>query len=195
MAKVVFTKEDKINIIKTPLILFAICLVAVALLAAMNKVTEGPIAQNEEKAMMQAMQTVLPASDYLSLTVSESEGDCTVSRASAAVDEKGELLGYCISLEKTGYKDTVSVMVAVSSDAKTVLGVDIVSQNETPGLGSKITKDNFLAQFFGTPAPVSANVDTISGATVSSSTVVSIVDTAVGCVQNHQAAWEKEVAK
>ena len=195
MAKVVFTKEDKISIVKTPLILFLICLVAVALLAAMNKITEGPIAQNEEKAAMNAMQTVLPACDYLPLTVDETQDDCTVTRASAALDENHSLLGYCVSLEKTGYKDTISVMVAISPDASTVLGVDIISQNETPGLGSKITKDEFLSQFFGVNIPVESNVDTISGATVSSSTVVSIVDTAVVCVQNNCSAWEKEVAR
>ena len=194
MAKITFTKEDKINSIKTPLILFAICFVSVALLAVINKVTVGPIAENEEKAAYAAMETVLPAAAYVPVTAPEIQGDCTVSRVCAALDENGEVMGYCISIGKIGYKNFISAMVAVSMDASTLFGVDIVSQNETPGLGSKILKEEFLNQFFDVATPITGNVDTISGATVSSSTVVSIVDTAVACVADHAQSWEKEVA-
>lgn len=44
---------------------------------------------------------------------------------------------------------TVTGIIAMDKDLKTIIGVDIISHNETPGLGGRIEEEWFLKQFKG----------------------------------------------
>lgn len=44
---------------------------------------------------------------------------------------------------------TVNGIIAMDKELKTIIGVDIISHNETPGLGGRIEEDGFLDQFKG----------------------------------------------
>lgn len=44
---------------------------------------------------------------------------------------------------------TVNGIIAIDKDLKTIKGIDIVSHNETPGLGGRIEDEWFLKQFRG----------------------------------------------
>ncbi len=48
-----------------------------------------------------------------------------------------------------GLWGAISGIIALESDLETVRGVIIISQQETPGLGGRITESDFLAQFEG----------------------------------------------
>ncbi len=52
-----------------------------------------------------------------------------------------------------GLWGTVTFAVAVNADVTKVLGVDIISQNETPGLGGRIDEPWFKKQFRGETIP------------------------------------------
>ena len=89
------------------------------------------------------------------------------------VYKDGQIVGYIGIGSKKGFIDTIKATVGLNTDG-TLKGVRIIEQNETTGMGDKITEREFLSQFEGLHYN-NINVDTITGATVSSSTVESIV--------------------
>lgn len=66
-----------------------------------------------------------------------------------AYDEAGDLLGYCFDVKGSGLWGTIRLLMAVDADLETLIGIEILSQNETPGLGGRITEKQFLSQFSG----------------------------------------------
>jgi Na+-transporting NADH:ubiquinone oxidoreductase subunit C len=61
------------------------------------------------------------------------------------------MLGYCFPVSGNGLWGTINALIAVSPDLKDILAMEIVSQNETPGLGGRITEDWFKDQFRNIP--------------------------------------------
>lgn len=47
----------------------------------------------------------------------------------------------------SGFWGIISGILALNADLKTIKGIKIIFQEETPGLGSRITESQFLAQF------------------------------------------------
>lgn len=59
------------------------------------------------------------------------------------------LLGYCFPISGSGLWGTIHALLAVTPDFKKVINIEIVDQNETPGLGGRITENWFKDQFKG----------------------------------------------
>ncbi len=77
----------------------------------------------------------------------------------------------------TGYQSEVKVTI-YADDAGVITGIIVDSASETPGFGTRCAEDEaFLAQFIGKTAPV--EVDTLSGATVTSKAVIEAVNKAL----------------
>jgi electron transport complex protein RnfG len=119
-------------------------------------------------------------------------------RTFRAVDVEQREVGRVLVASGQGFADRIELLVALDREATTITGLYIVDQKETPGLGDFITKEKWRAQFAGKPAtePLSvtksgarrpAQVDGVTGATISSEAVVSIVNAAIS-------AWRKETA-
>lgn len=113
------------------------------------------------------------------------------SASAAAVyagwDAQGGLVGFAVPGEKPGYQDVVRVIFGYDPRSGRVLGMKVLASKETPGLGSRITTDSsFIGEFRGVEAPLVAvkeeaggtpgQVDMITGATISSRTVVEIIN-------------------
>ncbi|MFA7672217.1 MAG: FMN-binding protein, partial [Sphaerochaetaceae bacterium] len=85
-----------------------------------------------------------------------------------------------------GLWGTISIMVGFEDDLKTLSGVSIVSQNETPGLGARIEEKWFTAQFSGKQGPFRLveegtasspdEIDAITGATRTSESFRNIMN-------------------
>jgi Na+-translocating ferredoxin:NAD+ oxidoreductase subunit G len=100
----------------------------------------------------------------------------------------GEPSGYALPWEGNGFQGKVRMMIGVSPDLTTVTSMEVLEQVETPGLGTKIAEDPFRPQFNGLKAvpqidwvkgvpPTQENeVQTITGATISSQAVVAIIN-------------------
>jgi Na+-transporting NADH:ubiquinone oxidoreductase subunit C len=56
-------------------------------------------------------------------------------------------LGYCFPVEGSGLWGTISGLLAVNNEFDRILAFYILDQNETPGLGGRITEPEFLDQF------------------------------------------------
>ncbi|MDA3810045.1 MAG: FMN-binding protein [Spirochaetaceae bacterium] len=90
--------------------------------------------------------------------------------------------------EGKGFQGEITGVIAIESDMKTISGLAILSQIETPGLGSRIGEEPFLSQFVAKQfdpqlkfmsAGKSKNnneIDGISGATLSSKAIINILN-------------------
>ena len=101
-------------------------------------------------------------------------------------------LGYCFPISGSGLWGTINALLAVTPDFKEIINIEIVSQNETPGLGGRITEDWYKKQFQGKILIVNdevrlfkmipenekvgiGEVSQITGATASSKAVVDMI--------------------
>jgi Na+-transporting NADH:ubiquinone oxidoreductase subunit C len=95
---------------------------------------------------------------------------------------------YVIPFEGGALWGDIVGVIALDEDLKTVVGLDFVSQNETPGLGGRIEEEWFKEQFRGIilyedGEPIryrstsqEGQVDAITGATATSTAVANIVN-------------------
>jgi len=104
---------------------------------------------------------------------------------------KGEnFLGYGIIAKGNGYQGEIVIAVGISSDLKNVIGIKVLENVETPGLGNRIAEENFTEQFRRKVFPLSLEgeekhlIHAISGATISSRSVVKIVNKSIEELRN-----------
>jgi Na+-translocating ferredoxin:NAD+ oxidoreductase subunit G len=112
-----------------------------------------------------------------------------LERAYEGFDESGKAIGVAIQAGEPGFADVISVMFGMNETDGSLLAMKILAQKETPGLGDKVEKDSaFIQQFTGAKAPIAAvkggrkppsEIDAITGATISSRTVVKVINNAV----------------
>jgi electron transport complex protein RnfG len=113
-------------------------------------------------------------------------------QAYVGYDDNGELIGVAVSRGESGFADVVLVIFGFEPGTGILLGKKVLESKETPGLGDKIFKDlDFVQQFFDRPqTPLVAvkagsgkglpgEIDAITGATISSKVVVSIINNGV----------------
>ena len=155
---------------KKTLILGAISFVAAVLLSLTYILTKPIIAQQELKSERESISAFLPNVDKIEKIEDE-------QRVYYKCYKQGRLVGYGLVVFAPGYSNEIKVMVAVDKD-KVIKGIKVLEQQETPGLGSKITEDCFAEQFKNKKAKeliLGENIDAISGATISSEAVIEAV--------------------
>ena len=156
--------------------ILAVLLAAVVLLGLYNGLL-GVRRGNEEKELLEKMQTLLPGS------IAFEEETYTGEDANIKAAYKAEN-GYVVATQTNGYAGPIAMLIGVSDEGK-VTGLQVRKMEETFGLGAKALTDwEFLAQFLGTQgdAEVGGNIDAISGATVTSKAIARCVNSAVGFV-------------
>lgn len=103
--------------------------------------------------------------------------------------ENGQVQGYAFPATGPGLWGTINAYVGITSDYSEMLGLEFISQDETPGLGGRITEEWYKEQFRGInltdtldnnyviyrPA-TGGNVDAIAGATLTSKSVSNLVN-------------------
>ena len=114
------------------------------------------------------------------------DGTETPETAPAADGEKGELLGYAVTVSENGYGGEIKMLVCFDKFGQ-VNGMGVISMSETSGVGTRITGEGFFDQFTGKAGPfkfvkgaASAKNDVvaITGASISSKAAVSAVNKA-----------------
>ena len=188
---------DPAYIIKLTVTLLVTCVVVAAALGGVNAVTEEKIEAINWANTVTAMKAVVADpdnttfSDELPLTdeMIAAAGSVTLDSVYEA-QVGGASAGYAIKVVASGSQGKIEMMVGVDGEG-TVTGVSIVKNAETAGIGSKVMTNmptasgvGVLSQFEGKSAAdgtltVGANVDAISGATVSTRGVTNGVNAAL----------------
>lgn len=104
------------------------------------------------------------------------------------IEENGEVKAYALPVSGSGVWGSIEGYIGISKNYDKLLGLDFVSHSETPGLGGRITEEEYKEQFrdlelateagdyiIYNPAP-GGNVDAISGATGTSRAVVNFLN-------------------
>ncbi|MBI5492169.1 MAG: RnfABCDGE type electron transport complex subunit G [Deltaproteobacteria bacterium] len=159
------------------------------ILAGVFHVADPLIQANKEKELKEAIFVVLPeAKDYK--IIEKTIGQETF-KVYEGLDANGTPVGLAFKADGGGFQGNVGVMVGLNLDYLKLKGIKILDQVETPGLGNRISEPAFEEQFKGieiTPKveyiknrkPEKPNqIQAITGATISSSAVVSNINRAV----------------
>ena len=115
--------------------------VCAAVLAYVDSVTKGPIAEMKVKQEQAAVKAVLPdGAEKI-----EPAGEAFVGK-----DAAGKVVGYAAKgTDPGGYGGDVVLMVGFKADKRTVECYKTLVATETPGLGMKLSAPEFAGQFAG----------------------------------------------
>ena len=167
-------KQNKTWALLAPIVvLVLIGGVITAALALTNEATAPVIAEAQRQAAEKAMQTVLPQGADFAL-VESTEG---LPEAVTEVQAAGNGAGYVITVSAKGYAN-MTVMVGVGSDGK-VTGTQVLVQEETKGIGSKVVEDGSAFQQHLVGIDSVDGVEGIAGATMSSNGMKNAVQAAL----------------
>lgn len=139
------------------------------LLAAVNEVTAAKINANALAEVMGSLEKVFPGTTYAEVTEYTDESGLVTGVYQA------EGQGYMFQVETSGFKDTIKFVLGIDNDSK-IVGYDVISISETSGIGSRVAEDDFRNTVIG--KTTGDKVDTLSGATISSTAVVKGLDAA-----------------
>lgn len=184
------------NMLKDAAILFAITLIAGAVLGFVYDVTKAPIAEQEAKAKSEACKEVFAdAAAFEALESSEEEmtaaaaaggyDKVSVNEVLTASDASGAALGYVITVTShEGYGGDIQFSMGVRNDG-TLNGISILSISETAGLGMRADEvlkpqftDKNVSQFTYTKSGAVSDdqIDAISSATITTNAVTNAVN-------------------
>ncbi|MCB9320494.1 MAG: FMN-binding protein [Lewinellaceae bacterium] len=159
--------------------------------------TKPTIDANKAEAQRQAIFQVLPGTaDYETLALQDGQLVVSDEPGQEVVflgrDSSQAFTGFAITGEEPGFSDIVTVICGYEPVEKAIIGYQVLDCKETPGLGDKIIRnEGFLANFKhltvdpgiilvknGTRKQPN-EVDGITGATISSRTVVKLLNEAM----------------
>ncbi|MFQ6037900.1 MAG: FMN-binding protein [Candidatus Aminicenantales bacterium] len=170
------------------LVLTSVGLISGAFLAGVGVLTKERIALNKKREIEAAIIKVVPGA-VQNRKLYEEE-DLTVY---AGEDPSGEILGYAVHATGVGFQDKITLMFGVDAAIAKIRALTILEQRETPGLGAKITDRDVFLRFWedrdasgaltlrkppaASPEDLAPNeINTITGATISSTKVLDIVN-------------------
>tara|TARA_R110001592_G_scaffold363371_1_gene685798 strand:- start:444904 stop:445605 length:702 start_codon:yes stop_codon:yes gene_type:complete len=175
------------------------------LIVSVYVLTLPVIARNEAEALQQAVLQVLPGAVAKASFVFAADGtfhpatgaSATGEIVHAGYDVEGQLVGVAVEAQGMGYQDVIRILYGYAPKQQVIVGMQVLASKETPGLGDKIEKDAvFLANFRALDVRLAANgenlehtieavkqgtktspwqIDGITGATISSKAVASIL--------------------
>lgn len=131
---------------------------------------EGKILESKKREERLVLEKIFPsAKDFIQKKLEDTP-------YYEVLNEANEVVGYVFKTGNVGYGGVVEAMIGITNNVVSKV-VIISADNETPGLGSKVTHEEWLAQFAGksySQIPATKmefkdkGVDAVSGATYSS---------------------------
>jgi electron transport complex protein RnfG len=169
-----------------------IALGASAGLGFVYELTKEPIAASVLNKKLNAIREVVPEftnnpNEEMFRLVTD-EGD---SLEVYPAKKNGEIVGYAVNTyTNEGFSGYINLMAGFSPDG-TIINISVLTQKETPGLGTKMTDPGFKDQFMGkNPASFQLRVkkdggpvDAITAATISSRAFCDAVQRAYNTLQ------------
>ena len=169
------------------------------LIVVVNQHTKPIIDVYKAEQLQKAVYEVLPGveryntyylvDNALSFTLPDGAKESEYKRIYVGYDNSSQIKGVAISRGESGFQDVVQIIFGFDPATGKLSGMKVLDSKETPGLGDKIFKDRaFVDQFFAGPETPLVGVkpgagkgkpneiDTITGATISSKVVIDIIN-------------------
>lgn len=170
------------NVIKMLIVLSSIGVISGGVLSQVSSWANPFIEINRKKETERAIFIVQPeAKSYAAVEQVDFE-------MYKALDGNNKLLGYALPFEGNGFQGKIRIMIGLSKELDKIISIETLEQVETPGLGTKITEEDFKNQFKnlstipkvewvkGVPPAKENQIQAITGATISSKSVVEIIN-------------------
>lgn len=139
------------------------------------------IAKNAEKDIENAISKLTPTTETIDKIPTSNRINIYTLK-----DSSKEQTGYAFIAEGQGYQGKIKILTITDLSLNKIDGIEIIESVETPGLGSRIQENFFTEQFknLSITGPITYTKDTpkknqiqaITGATVSSKSVVNILN-------------------
>jgi Na+-translocating ferredoxin:NAD+ oxidoreductase subunit G len=136
----------------------------------------------------ESYETVYIYQGQLTRELPEGVSPAGLDRIYPGYDADGRAMGFAVSGAKAGYMDLIHVIFGYDPSSQEVLGMKVLDHKETPGLGDVIVKDEeFIGAFVRARWPLQGikagtgtgdphEVDLITGATISTRTIVDLIN-------------------
>ena len=156
--------------------LFVICLISTALLGGTNSLTAEKIKQVAAESAAKARTEVCKdAAEFEEKQFTVDENEYTVYIGKNA---SGETVGYTVTTQDKSYGGVIEVMTGFDTEGK-ITGVEILTIDDTPGLGMNAKKDEFRNEYVGRSGELTVSksasadneIQAITGATITSKAV------------------------
>ena len=126
------------------LVLTLVAVIMGGILAFVNHLTEGPIAEQKEKALADGIKAVMACNDLkVAKTDEVKQNDAKGKEMTFTVyqiqDAQGNDLGAAVESTTMGFGGNLKVLVGFDPEGK-ILGYTLLEHAETPGLGAKADK-------------------------------------------------------
>lgn len=126
-----------------------------AIVIGFTRITEARVQANQEFAFESAVLRVLPdmydpgASQQALHTrfVEEVQKPDDATAGAYVLRQGGSVAGYALPFSGQGFWAPIKGVLGISPDRETITGIAFYEQNETPGLGARITEPDFKEQF------------------------------------------------
>ncbi len=188
-----FDRDSKVY---TVIFTFIVSFTFLVILSGLNVMTSQQVKKNQELFMIRAVLNAMGIpytsdEEAIGLFKSKVTMEMKDSYNLFSTEVDGEKV-YAILFSGSGLWGNISGVLAVNSDVSRIVGIDFISQSETPGLGGRIEESWFKEQFRNEAIVdgkvlVSATkvsdsrddgqVDAITGATLTSKSIERIIAT------------------
>lgn len=148
-----------------------IVLISISLLAFTDNITDEKREWQREQRVMKMLSDMFPDMSRYDLVE-----DIYV------VYEDSDTIGYAYIAQGKGYGGYIDILVGLE-DENTIKGINIIKHSESPGLGARIIEDEYRDQYIDLDITETemtfdgGQIDSITGATISSKAVADAVRT------------------
>lgn len=177
--------------VRMVVVLTSVGLLSGSFLATVGLLTKERIELNKQREIEAAIIKVLPGTEVSAKLYEEKD-----FKVYGGKNQQGTLIGYGILVSGIGFQDKITLMLGTDLSLTKISRLEIIEQKETPGLGAKIEDEDVFLKFWEgrdcsqplslrKPAVKTAEelgpseVNTITGATISSESVLKIVNDSV----------------
>ena len=134
-------KKLESSLLNMVLVLTGVAVVMGGILAFVNHLTEGPIAQQKEKTLADGIKAVMVCDDIVVAKTDEVRQNDTKGKEQVFMiyqvkDAQGKDLGAAVESTTMGFGGDLKVLVGFNPEG-TILGYTLLEHAETPGLGAK----------------------------------------------------------
>ena len=185
------------------LVLTGVTVISVALLAYVNELTKGPIAEANAKTLNEALKEVLPKFDNnpvaeCDTVFSDKDGKKIVDFIIYPAKEGDKWIGTAVEAKSLGFGGELKVLVGFDAEGK-IYNYSLLSHAETPGLGSKATdwfKEGNKGSIKGlnpgekalTVSKDGGQIDAITASTITTRAFLNAVNAAYGAYKGNAGA-------